>query len=170
MSARQAVKDELERESSLTVLRPACSKYPAPPFKIIILDEADSMTQDAQSALRRIMENHSKITRFCLICNYVTRSVRQWGDQASTRQLTLRRCAQHHRAHHFTLLQISIQAARRDKYRESLEGNLCERECRLPRRGEPFGQSVVVQGADMQNTCLDGLQIHVSMVYRLSVR
>lgn len=33
------------------------------------------MTQDAQSALRRIMENYSKITRFCLICNYVTRSV-----------------------------------------------------------------------------------------------
>ena len=49
--------------------------YPAPPYKIIILDEADSMTQDAQSALRRIMENHSRITRFCLICNYVTRYV-----------------------------------------------------------------------------------------------
>jgi len=52
---------------------PHHSNYPAPPFKIIILDEADSMTQDAQSALRRIMENHSRITRFCLICNYVTR-------------------------------------------------------------------------------------------------
>lgn len=48
-------------------------KYPCPPYKIIILDEADSMTQDAQGALRRIMENYARITRFCLVCNYVTR-------------------------------------------------------------------------------------------------
>jgi replication factor C subunit 2/4 len=33
------------------------------------------MTQDAQSALRRIMETYSTITRFCLVCNYVTRFV-----------------------------------------------------------------------------------------------
>jgi len=40
-------------------------------FKLVILDETDAMTTDAQAILRKIVEEYTDNTRFCLICNYI---------------------------------------------------------------------------------------------------
>ena len=68
----QKVRDKIKKYAETKL-----NKLPkgAPSFKIIILDEADQMTTDAQQALRRIMEDYSSVTRFCFICNYVTRII-----------------------------------------------------------------------------------------------
>lgn len=44
-------------------------------YKIVFLDEADQLTKDAQTALRRIMEDHADVTRFFLSCNYLSQII-----------------------------------------------------------------------------------------------
>jgi replication factor C small subunit len=45
------------------------------PFKIVLLDEADNMTGDAQQALRRLMELYTASTRFILLANYPSKII-----------------------------------------------------------------------------------------------
>jgi replication factor C small subunit len=59
-----------------TVKRFARSKSLADvPFKILVLDEADHLTDDAQHALRRTMEKYTDTCRFILSCNYSSRII-----------------------------------------------------------------------------------------------
>lgn len=69
-----AVRNEIITFAKTVVGNPD-PNFKSPPYKILILDEADAMTPDAQSALRKVMEETSAITRFCLICNYVDKII-----------------------------------------------------------------------------------------------
>ena len=81
-------------ERGITVIRSkvkefARSKLPSEiPFKIVILDEADNMTADAQQALRRIMEMYVETTRFILIANYASKIIDPIQSRCATFRFT----------------------------------------------------------------------------------
>ena len=68
-------------ERSISVIRTKVKEFARSrvvgevPFKIVLLDEADNMTADAQQALRRLMELYSSSTRFILTANYPSKII-----------------------------------------------------------------------------------------------
>lgn len=70
----QIVREKIKKYSQKMISRITGDRK-VPSYQIVILDEADSMTTDAQSALRRVIEDYTKNTRFCFICNYVSKII-----------------------------------------------------------------------------------------------
>ena len=65
-----AVRDKVIKFAKLAI-GTRDTRYLCPDYNVIVLDEADAMTKEAQSALRKVIEERSKTTRFVLICNYI---------------------------------------------------------------------------------------------------
>ena len=67
--------DENNVDTVRTKIRDFASSMGFSPLKVVILDEADYLTPNAQAALRNLMETFSKTTRFILTCNYVEKII-----------------------------------------------------------------------------------------------
>jgi DNA polymerase III delta prime subunit len=67
------------RENSTDTVRDKITNFvqmiPFGPFKVVLLDEADYMTINAQAILRGLMESYSNTARFILTCNYPNRVI-----------------------------------------------------------------------------------------------
>lgn len=71
----QVVRDIITMFAKNSINKSKYDNFINPDYKIIILDECDAMTIDAQYALRRIIEIYSKTTRFILICNFIDKII-----------------------------------------------------------------------------------------------
>jgi len=72
---REQIKNFSATDSKIPTMFESNNGKKRPNIKLVILDEADAMTYDAQFALRRVVESYTDSTRFCLICNYLTKII-----------------------------------------------------------------------------------------------